>query len=888
MSETKPSKETPDKVTALLHGTEEAAFVAVEASRDGLSSEEAARRLEQFGPNSVSARRASALVELLRKFKEPLVVQLMVICVLSYFFEDEPTKKILSTSLVGGMVFLSVFLSYFQESRSAKAIAKLQAMVKSSCLVIRDGVETSVPIDEIVPGDIVVLAAGSIIPADCRIIQAKDFFLSQSALTGESMPVERMPLPTLATPHSAQECPNGCLMGSNVQSGTGRALVLATGRETQFGAMSARMVERKDATAFELGTRSFVWMMIRMMLVMTTLTFGFSAWRTGHVLDAFLFALTVAIGLTPEMLPMILAGCLSKGAKSLARLKVVMKRLDAIQNLGAMDIFCTDKTGTLTQDHIVLQRHVDVIGRDSEDVLRYAWMNAHYQTGLRNLLDRAILSRTDLDVERSCRKVDEIPFDFQRRRMSVVVDHEGDYQLICKGAVEEILAVCDRYQIDDELHTMIPMIKDEVLEEYRSLSAQGFRVIALAYRDFDRSREVFSAADESSLVLLGYLAFFDPPKETAATALAGLRERGVRAKILTGDNELVSRKVCADVGLPVTRVVTGAQLAAMDKEAFDRAALEADILARLTPAQKEQVIRSLKAQGHTVGFMGDGINDVLALKAADVGISVDTAVDVAKESADAVLLEKSLLVLVDGIDEGRRIFCNIEKYIRMGASSNFGNMFSVLGAALLFPFQPLSPILILVNNFIYDFSQTAIPFDRVEDDQIAKPRQWNISGIRSFMLWLGPVSSLFDYLTFALMWFVICPTACGGTWSELSTLAQSIPNLKPGDLSPAQLQFIILFHTGWFIESIVTQTLVVHVIRSAKVPFFGARASWQLSLTTIAAVSFACWLTFSPWIGPLRLNGPGLGSTYWVALTAMTVAYVTLAHLIARPRLQAA
>ena len=874
MPEPKPSKETPDKVTALLHGPEDAAFAAVEASRNGLSSEEAARRLEKFGPNSVSARRASALVELLRKFKEPLVVQLMVICVLSYFFEDEETKRILSTSLVGGMVFLSVFLSYFQESRSAKAIAKLQAMVKSSCLVIRDGIETSVPIDEIVPGDIVVLAAGSIIPADCRIIQAKDFFLSQSALTGESMPVERMPLPTLANPHSAQECPNGCLMGSNVQSGTGRALVLATGRETQFGAMSARMVERKDATAFELGTRDFVWMMIRMMLIMTTLTFGFSAWRTGEVLDAFLFALTVAIGLTPEMLPMILAGCLSKGAKSLARLKVVMKRLDAIQNLGAMDIFCTDKTGTLTQDHIVLQRHVDVIGRVSEDVLRYAWMNAHYQTGLRNLLDRAILSRTDLDVERSCRKVDEIPFDFQRRRMSVVVDHEGDYQLICKGAVEEILAVCDRYQIDDELHTMIPMIKDEVLEEYRSLSAQGFRVIALAYRDFDRSREVFTSADESGLVLLGYLAFFDPPKETAAKALAGLRERGVRAKILTGDNELVSRKVCADVGMPVSRVVTGAQLAAMDKETFDRAALEADILARLTPAQKEQVIRSLKAQGHTVGFMGDGINDVLALKAADVGISVDTAVDVAKESADAVLLEKSLLVLVDGIDEGRRIFCNIEKYIRMGASSNFGNMFSVLGAALLFPFQPLSPILILVNNFIYDFSQTAIPFDRVENDQIAKPRQWNISGIRSFMLWLGPVSSLFDYLTFALMWFVVCPAACGGSWSSLDT--------------DGHVKFVILFHTGWFIESIVTQTLVVHVIRSAKVPFFGARASWQLSLTTLAAVSFACWLTFSPWIKGLGLNGHGLGSTYWLALAAMTVAYVTLAHLIARPRLQSA
>ena len=425
---------------------------------------------------------------------------------------------------------------------------------------------------------------------------------------------------------------------------------------------------------------------------------------------------------------------------------------------------------------------------------------------------------------------------------------------------------------------MIPLIKDEVMEEYRSLSAQGFRVIALAYREFDRSKEVFSTADEAGLVLLGYLAFFDPPKETAATALAGLKIRGVRAKILTGDNELVSRKVCADVGMPVGRVLTGAQLAAMDKATFDAAVLEADIMARLTPSQKEQVIRSLKAQGHTVGFMGDGINDVLALKAADVGISVDTAVDVAKESADVVLLEKSLLVLVDGIDEGRRIFCNIEKYIRMGASSNFGNMFSVLGAAILLPFEPLSPILILLNNFIYDFSQTAIPFDRVESDQILKPRQWDISGIRGFMIWLGPVSSLFDYLTFALMWFVVCPHVCGGTWSELVAAGNSA----------GQAQFIVLFHTGWFIESNITQTLVVHVIRSSQMPFIQSRASWQLSLTTLAAVTFAGWLTFSPWTGGLGLAGASLGVTFWVALALMTVAYVTLAHLIARPRLRAA
>ncbi len=874
----KQAPEENHRTTQLLHGPEEEAFTSVKSRREGLTADEAAARLAEFGPNSVTAPRPRPIIELLRKFKEPLVVQLIVICVLSFIFEDDETKRILSTSLVGGMVFFSVFLSYFQESRSAATIAKLQAMVKSTCDVIRGGVEITVPIDQIVPGDVVVLAAGSIIPADCRVIQAKDFFLSQSALTGESMPVERVVMATVAGDVSAQECPNGCLMGSNVQSGSAKALVLATGRETQFGAMSARLVERKDQTAFEEGTRSFVWMMIRMMLVMVTLTFGFNAWQTHNVQKAFLFALTVAVGLTPEMLPMILAACLSKGARSLARLKVVMKRLDAIQNLGAMDIFCTDKTGTLTQDHIVLQRHVDVIGRDSEDVLRYAWMNSYYQTGLRNLLDRAILNRTDLDVERSCRKVDEIPFDFQRRRMSVVVDHEGDHLLICKGAVEEILAVCDRYQIDDEIHTMIPLIKDEVMEEYRSLSAQGFRVIALAYREFDRSKEVFSTADEAGLVLLGYLAFFDPPKETAATALAGLKSRGVRAKILTGDNELVSRKVCADVGMPVGRVLTGAQLAAMDKATFDAAVLEADIMARLTPSQKEQVIRSLKAQGHTVGFMGDGINDVLALKAADVGISVDTAVDVAKESADVVLLEKSLLVLVDGIDEGRRIFCNIEKYIRMGASSNFGNMFSVLGAAILLPFEPLSPILILLNNFIYDFSQTAIPFDRVESDQILKPRQWDISGIRGFMVWLGPVSSLFDYLTFALMWFVVCPHVCGGTWSQLVAAGNSA----------GQAQFIVLFHTGWFIESNITQTLVVHVIRSAQMPFIQSRASWQLSLTTLSAVTFAGWLTFSPWTKGLGLAGASLGVTFWVALALMTVAYVTLAHLIARPRLRAA
>jgi Mg2+-importing ATPase len=593
--------------------------------------------------------------------------------------------------------------------------------------------------------------------------------------------------------------------------------------------------------------------MIKFMVVMVTAVFLIIGITKGSWPEALLFALAVAVGLTPEMLPMIVTVNLSKGALAMSRKKVIVKRLNSIQNFGAMDILCTDKTGTLTQDRIVLERHVDVTNRPSEDVLRYAYMNSYYQTGLRNLLDRAILSHSDLDVERACRKVDEIPYDFHRRRMSVVIDYEGDHVLICKGAVEEMFSVCARYQVDEEIHPFIDMLKRDVLEEYEELSREGYRVLAIAYREFPRSKEVFSTADESDMILLGYIAFFDPPKESAAAALAALRQAGVRTKILTGDNELVTQKICRDVGLPIERVVTGNQLVGLSEAELATVAAEATVLARLNPTQKEAIIRALQRAGRVVGFMGDGINDAPALRAADVGISVDSAVDVAKEAADIILLEKSLTVLDDGILEGRRVFANILKYIRMGASSNFGNMFSVVGASFLLPFLPMAPIQVLINNLLYDFSQVGIPLDNVDEEELKRPRRWDIGGIKKFMMWMGPVSSIFDYTTFALMWWVF---GCRSATPEA----------------------VSLFHTGWFVESLMTQTLIVHVIRTARVPFVRSIAAWPLIATTVAAMFCAGVLPYTPLGRPLGLVP--LPAVYWGWLGATLIAYGVIAHLV--------
>ncbi len=836
------------------------------SSANGHTSDSAAEALGRHGPNNVaSGGKHTVLKDLLHRCRNPLVIQLLIIATVSYLMGD-----LRSTIVVGGMVFLSVFLSYFQESRSNKAVENLQKLIKTTANVLRDGRETDVPLEEIVPGDIVILAAGSLIPADLRIVAAKDFFVSQSALTGESMPVEKNADANQPANRSPFDFTNACFMGSNVLSGSARGVVVQTGSRTHFGAIAQKLMGKREATSFDLGVKSFTWLMIRFMVVMTSVVFLVYGLRMHNWGEAIAYALAVAVGLTPEMLPMIMTVCLSKGALMMSRKKVIVKHLHAIQNFGAMDVLCTDKTGTLTQDHIVLERYVDVTDRQSDDVLRYAYMNSFYQTGLRNLLDRAILAHTDLDVERNCRKVDEIPFDFKRRRMSVVIDYEDRHVLICKGAVEEVAAVCENYQVDEDINPLVRLIRDDLMDEYRNLSAQGYRVLAIAYREFDRTKQTFSVADESNLVLLGYIAFFDPPKDTSAKAIEALTRSGVAVKILTGDNELVTKKVCNDVAMQITRVATGPQLAAMSEEAFAKEVDEANVFARLTPDQKEKVIKTLRARGHVVGFMGDGINDVLAMKAADVGISVDTAVDVAKESADIILLEKSLMVLEDGIIEGRKVFANIIKYIKMGAGSNFGNMFSVLGAVCFLPFQPMLPIQVLLNNLLYDTSQIGIPLDAVDPEYLHKPRRWNIKSIQNFMIFVGPISSIFDYATFFLMlYFFGCANGSLPAPAAISHWFQGVTD-------PDNSYAASLFHTGWFVESILTQTLIVHIIRTNRIPFLQSRASRTMTATTLLIMAVGCWLPYSPFahfFGLVPLPG-----VFFLWIAGFLLAYSVLTH----------
>jgi Mg2+-importing ATPase len=841
----------------------EEALPLLESGRDGLGEAEAEERLKRFGPNVLSGeKRRGAASELLARLKDPLTIQLLVICLVSYAMGD-----LRAGTVVLAMILVSVLLAYVQERRSGDAAEKLKLMIHASAVVRREGKEAEIPISDIAPGDLVVLSAGSIVPADIRLVSSKDFFVAQAALTGESLPVEKEAAPAGAAAGAEGgifDLKNACFQGSTVISGSARGIAVNTGMRTFLGSVAADISGPKGSTDFDRGTRDFVNLMVRLMLAMVGITFLIVGLTKGDWLQALLFGLSVAVGLTPEMLPMIVTVCLSKGAVFMSRKKVIVKKLKAIQNLGAMDLLCTDKTGTITQDKVVLERHVDVTNRPSEDVLRYAWMNSHYQTGLRNLLDESILSNEDLDVERSCRKVDEIPFDFVRKRMSVIIEYEGDHVLICKGSVEAVFEACDRYQIDDEVLPLIEFLRQDILEEYQRLSMQGFRVLAIAYREYPKSKEAFSSADESGLILLGYLAFFDPPKDSAEKAIRTLGEHGVRVKVLTGDNELVTQKVCDDVGFASQKPVTGRELDAMDGPAFARAVQERDVFARLTPAHKEAIVRALREAGHVVGFMGDGINDAAAMRAADVGISVDTAVDVAKESADIILLEKNLLVLEDGIVEGRRLFNNILKYIRMGASSNFGNMFSVVGSAFLLPFLPMAPVQILLNNLLYDISQTGIPLDNVDPEAVKRPQKWDVSRIKRFMVRIGPISSIFDYATFALMWWGFGCSAY----------------LAPGADAATKDYLVRLFHTGWFVESLLTQALIVHIIRTERIPFFQSRASLAMSFATLAVMAVAAALPYSP-LAPFFGLVPLPGS-FWYWIAGFLACYSVLTHIVKR------
>jgi P-type Mg2+ transporter len=822
------------------------------SSANGLSAAEVQACARKFGPNAIAREKKLSIGRrLLDNVKNPLVVLLSALGVISFL-----TGDIRATVVIFIMVLLGIVLRFFQELRADNAAEKLQAMVSTTATVVRDGQPVEVPLKQLVPGDVVQLAAGDMVPADARVLSAKDLFVNQAALTGESLPVEKTPGPVGAEVKNPLELPNTCFLGSDVESGTATAVVVNTGDRTYFGSLAASIVGARQLTSFDKGINSFTWLMIRFMAVMVPAVFLINGLTKHDWLQAFLFALAVAVGLTPEMLPMIVTVNLSRGALDMASKKVIVKRLNSIQNFGAMDVLCTDKTGTLTEGRIALEKHLDAHGQDSERVLEFGYMNSYYQTGLKNLMDTAILDHghleEDLKVRTDFRKIDEIPFDFQRRRMSVIVEDSHNQQtLICKGAVEEVMRLSTKVEIDGQVLDVQPEHDAHRKVLVKQLNEQGFRVVGLAYRVFpgDNDEPHYSVKDETDLTLLGFLAFLDPPKASATEALQRLKVLNVDVKILTGDNDIVTAYICGKVSLSADKIMLGSQLEGLSEAEMGKAVSAAHVFAKLAPAQKQQIIQALQHQGHVVGFMGDGINDAPALKAADVGISVDSAVDIAKESSDIILLENSLLVLEQGVKEGRRVFGNIIKYIKMAASSNFGNMFSVVGASALLPFLPMLPIQVLTNNLLYDFSQTTIPTDEVDADWLTKPRKWTIGDIQRFILFIGPISSIFDYLTFYIM-LVVFNTAN----------------------NPA------LFHTGWFVESLFTQTLIIHIIRTNKIPFLQSRASWPLIATSVIIVAVGAWLTVSPVAGTLGLVPlPGL---YWLLLAAMLVSYVALTQVV--------
>jgi Mg2+-importing ATPase len=837
----------------------------------GLTEAEAAERLQRYGPNEVASEEKHGWWHrLYTAARNPLVILLTVLAILSFATGDFRAGTVMLL-----MVILGLSLRFVQETRANTAAAKLKAMISVTATVVREGQTREIPLRDLVPGDLVKLACGDMIPGDVRLIAAKDLFVIQATLTGESLPVEKTDGVDTREKASTIERSNLCFLGTSVETGSGTAVMVATGPQTYFGKVARSLAGQQVDTAFDKGVKKFTWLMIRFMAVMVPLVFLIN-WFTKHDWkEAFFFALAVAVGLTPEMLPMIVSVCLSKGALAMSKKKVIVKKLNSIQNFGAMDVLCTDKTGTLTMDHVILELHVDVFKNESEEVLRDAYIISHFQTGLRNVLDRAILKHkevhTDLGVEKYT-KVDELPFDFSRRMMSVAVElPNGERQLITKGAPESVFAKCTHFESKGEIFPMDPIFVGDLIEQVNDLSEDGFRVLAVATKKLDK-RSTYSKADESELVLTGYLAFLDPPKDTARKAIEVLRQHGVTVKVLTGDNDLVTRKVCSEVGIQAEKIVLGRDVEAMSDTQLSEAVECSDIFARLSPAHKQRIVKALQSKRHVVGFMGDGINDAPALRAADVGISVDNAVDIAKESADMILLEKSLMVLEEGVLEGRKVFVNILKYIRMGASSNFGNMFSVIGASAWLPYMPMAPIQVLTNNLLYDFSQVPIPTDNVGPMQTAKPRPWNMGEIGKFIVFIGPISSIFDYTTYAIMWFIF---KCSHlNLAAPPALAARFANAT----APDDKYAAALFHTGWFVESLMTQILIVHVIRTNLIPFIQSRASWQLTVNTLLIMAIAAYLPFSPLAS--FLGFVPLPPLYWLLLLLTLVCYVGLTQFV--------
>ena len=869
-----PTPAAPEALAQALlrfaHDEPAAAIARLKSHADGLSTREAAARLARDGPNEVEHEAPLPWWRhLWHCYRNPFNLLLTALAVVSYLSADAR-----ATVVIGVMVVLATVIRFVQEGRSHRAAESLKAMVGNTATVIRrasarqvagphdEPRRVEIPIRNLAPGDLVVLSAGDMIPADCRVLGARDLFVAQAAMTGESLPVEKF-VPAGEEGAGPLEQRNLLFMGTNVVSGSATALVIATGNHTYFGTLAMRATATDPApNAFQTGVNSISWLLIRFALVMVPVVLLVNGFTKGDWTAAFLFALSVAVGLTPEMLPMIVTSTLAKGAVQLSRKKVVVKRLDAIQNFGAMDVLCTDKTGTLTQDRIALARHVDAFGQPSEEVLGFAFLNSHYQTGLKNLLDHAVLEHVELPaelkLEQDYRKIDEIPFDFERRRMSVVVsERDHHHELICKGAVEEVLAACTQVRIEAG-HGPREAPLDaarlaRVQKVTRELNDDGLRVVAVAMKELPIRQTVYSVADEAGLTLIGYIAFLDPPKESAAPALQALAAHGIEVKVLTGDSELVTAHVCAQVGLSAGTVLLGSQVEPLSDAALAEAVERHRVFAKLTPLHKERIVRALRSRGHVVGFMGDGINDAPALRAADIGISVDSAVDIAKEAADIILLEKSLLVLDVGVVEGRTTFCNMLKYIRMTASSNFGNVLSVLVASAFLPFLPMLPLQLLVQNLLYDIAQTGIPFDHVDAELVDKPLQWNPADIGRFMVFFGPISSLFDITTFAVMWFAF----------GADTLAEQG-----------------LFQSGWFVVGLLTQTMIVHMIRTPRLPFIESRAAAPLMAMTAAIMAFGIFLPMGPLAAALRLQALPLAYFAWLA--AILLGYGALTTVMKR------
>ena len=821
------------------------------ATTDGLTELEAQGRLARGGYNEVAHDKPPhALLQLLKALNNPFIYVLLTLAGISFFTDywlpirngEADDADLTKVIIIMTMVSLSSLLRFWQEYRSAKSAEALKAMVRTTATVLRrehkDGKSAlrEVPMRELVTGDIVQLSAGDMIPADIRLIESRDLFISQAVLTGEALPVEKYDTlgnvaqksatSTAADQSNLLDLPNICFMGTNVISGTAKAVVVATGSRTYFGSLAKAIVGSRVQTAFDRGVNSVSWLLIRFMLVMVPIVFLLNGFSKGDWGDAFLFALAVAVGLTPEMLPMIVSANLAKGAMAMARRKVVVKRLNAIQNFGSMDVLCTDKTGTLTQDKIILEHHVDSHGRRDDSILELAWLNSHHQSGLKNLMDQAVVQFANANpkfrVPFAYSKVDELPFDFIRRRLSIIVkDSRDDHLMVCKGAVEEMLGIASHINENGQVIALDAQRRNDLLALANEYNEDGFRVLVVATREIPQaqSKNQYSTADERELVIRGFLTFLDPPKETAGLAIAALRDMGVTVKVLTGDNAVVTGKICREVGLDPGTPLLGQDIEQMDDTTLKLRVEERTVFAKLTPLQKSRVLKALQANGHTVGFLGDGINDAPALRDADVGISVDSGTDIAKESADIILLEKSLMVLEEGVLKGRETFGNIMKYLNMTASSNFGNVFSVLVASAFIPFLPMLSIHLLLQNLMYDLSQLALPWDKMDKEYLRKPRQWDAKNIGRFMLWIGPTSSIFDITTFALMWYVFAANS---------------------------VEMQSLFQSGWFIEGLLSQTLVVHMLRTRKIPFFQSTAALPVILATGVVIGLGIYIPFSP------------------------------------------